>query len=585
MDATSALPGWLAPSLRGYRGTWLRADVVAGLAAGVVVVPQAMAYATIAGLPVAVGLYTCMVPVVLYALLGGSHTLSVSTTSTIAVLTASTLAASGGSAGGAADRAADDVLGAAFTLTALVGACLLAMRLFRLGSLVEQISPATLTGVKTGVGLTVAVAQLPTLLGLATPADDPGFLGALGDVVSALSTTHVLTAVVSAAAVGTLLVLRRVAPRVPGALVVVAASILLVALTDVEDRGLALIEPVPAGLPGVSLPVWDEVVRLLPGALAIAVMAFLETVLVARAQRQRSEPAIDSDRELLAVGVAALGGGLSQCLPPAGGFSQSAVNLGAGARTQVSGITTAALAVLVALFLAPVLSDLPAATLAALVLVAVVGLVSPAEFVRLYRIDRTELWVAAITTAIGLTAGLLPAVGAGVVLTLFLVLRAVSRSAVRPLHPAPDGGWTTNPPPDGEAAPPRLMLLHLDRTIYTGNARPTQDAVLAAALAADPPPRAVVLEGTAVERATVPLLDAVEGLDADLAREGIRLLLAAFPARVRRRATVSAWWAAAERDGRVLPTVGAAVAAAAPERAAEQATEETTGEATGEAPA
>ncbi|MFJ3408349.1 SulP family inorganic anion transporter [Promicromonospora sp. NPDC090134] len=558
VDVTSATPRWLGPSLRGYRRAWLRADVMAGLAAGVVVVPQAMAYATIAGLPVSVGLYTCIVPVLLYALLGGSHTLSVSTTSTIAVLTASALAASG--------QASDDLLGAAFTLTTLVGVCLLAMRLLRLGSLVEQISPATLTGVKAGVGLTVAVTQLPTLLGLTVPDRDAGFFGKLADVGTALPTTQALTAVFSALAVATLLVLRRVAPRVPAALVLVVASVLLVVLTDVEDRGLALIEPVPAGLPDLSPPLWDAIPGLLPAALAIAVMAFLETVLVARAQRQRSEPTVDSDQELLAVGVAALGGGLTQCLPPAGGFSQSAVNLGAGARTQAAGLTTAALAVLVALFLAPVLSDLPAATLGALVLVAVVGLVSPAEYVRLFRIDRTEFWVAVVTTAIGLTAGLLPAVGAGVVLTLFLVLRAVSRSAVRPLYAAPAGGWTTNAPPspqpDGGAAPAGVVLLHLDRTIFTGNARPTQDDVLAAALSPRPAPHALVLEGTAVLQATIPLLDTLEALDVDLAREGTTLLLAAFPPDVRRLAAASPWWADAERDGRVVPTVDAAVAAA-----------------------
>ncbi|MEV0893727.1 SulP family inorganic anion transporter [Promicromonospora sp. NPDC050262] len=553
MEATSAPPRWLVPSLRGYRRVWLRADVVAGLAAGVVVVPQAMAYATIAGLPVSVGLYTCMVPALLYGLLGGSRTLSVSTTSTIAVLTASALATT----------APDALLGAAFTLTALVGVCLLAMRLFRLGPLVEQISPATLTGVKTGVGLTVAVTQLPTLLGLTGESEATGFFGRLAETVSALPETHVLTAAVSVGAVATLVVLRRWAPRVPGALVVVAASIMLVAWTDVEERGLALIESVPDGLPGVSLPVWGEVAGLVPAALAIAVMAFLETVLVARAQRQRSEPAIDSDQELLAAGVAALGGGLSQSLPPAGGFSQSAVNLGAGARTQVAGLTTAALAVLVALFLGPVLDDLPAATLSALVLVAVVGLVSPAEYVRLFRIDPTEFWVAVVTTAIGLTAGLLPAVGAGVVLTLGLVLRGLSQNAARPLYPKPGGGWTPNPPPGGAAHPlPGLVLLHLDVTIYTGNARPTQDAVLAAVLGAKPAPRAVVLEGSAVRQVTIPLLDALEGLDADLAREGTTLLLAAFPPEVHRRALASRWWAGADQDGRVLPTVDAAVAAA-----------------------
>lgn len=570
MDATSALPRWLVPTLRGYRGSWLRADVVAGLAAGVVVVPQAMAYATIAGLPVAVGLYTCIGPVLLYALLGGSHTLSVSTTSTIAVLTASALAASGtasddSGSGSGSGGAADEMLAAAFTLTALVGVCVLAMRLFRLGSLVEQISPATLTGVKTGVGLTVAVTQLPILLGLDTDAGDAGFFGRLGTTVAALPETHTLTAAVSVVAVATLVLLRRFAPRVPGALVVVAASILLVALTDVEERGLALIESVPAGLPGLSVPVWDQIAGLLPAALAIAVMAFLETVLVARTQRQRSEPVIDSDQELLAIGVSALGGGFSQSLPPAGGFSQSAVNLGAGARTQVSGLTTAVLAVLVALFLAPVLDDLPSATLAALVLVAVVGLVSPAEFVRLSRIDRAELWVAVATTAVGLTAGLLPAVGAGVVLTLFLVLRDVSRSAARPIYPVPDGGWTTNPPQGRPAVtvPAGLMLLHLDVTIYTGNARPTQDAVLGAVLAAEPAPRAVILEGIAVRRVTVPLLDMLEALDADLAREDTTLLLAAFSPEVHRQALASGWWARADQDGRVFPTVDTAVAGAA----------------------
>ena len=146
---------WLLPSLQGYDRRWLRLDVVAGIAAGTVVIPQAMAYATIAGLPVEVGLYTCMLPMLVYALLGGSRSLSISTTSTIAILAASALSTlpSTGSR--------TSLLRDAFTLTTLVGLCLLAMRLFRLGSLVEQISPATMSGVKAGVGLTVAATQLP----------------------------------------------------------------------------------------------------------------------------------------------------------------------------------------------------------------------------------------------------------------------------------------------------------------------------------------------------------------------------------------------------------------------------------------
>src|SRR6478609_6565228 len=424
---------WLLPSLQGYDRRWLRLDVVAGIAAGTVVIPQAMAYATIAGLPVEVGLYTCMLPMLVYALLGGSRSLSISTTSTIAILAAAALSTLPSS------RVGDDLLRDAFTLTTLVGLCLLAMRLFRLGSMVEQISPATLSGVKAGVGLTVAATQLPALLGISADTQDEGFFGTVADALGKLGDANAVTVCVSATAIIVLLVLRRVAPQVPGPLVVAAGGILLVALTDVEEHGLSVIGTVPSGLPTPTTPVLHDVGTLLPGALAIAVMAFMETVLVARAQRQRGEPPVDSDQELLANGFAALAGGLSQCMPPAGGFSQSAVNQRAGARSQLAGIVTAVLAELVALFLGPVLDDLPEAILASMVMVAVLGLVSPGDFARLRRIDRTEFRVAAATAAIGLTAGLLLAVFVGVFLTLVLVLRSVSRSRARQVYPLRGG--------------------------------------------------------------------------------------------------------------------------------------------------
>jgi len=553
---TSTSRARLLPTLSGYQRGWIRYDVVAGLAAGTVVIPQAMAYATIAGLPVEIGLYTCMLPMIAYALLGGSRSLSISTTSTIAILTASTLAALPD------DRSGDDLLRDAFTLTVLVGLALLLMRLFRLGSLVEQISPATMTGVKAGVGLTVAASQLPTLLGVSGDADDEGFFGKLGDTLSKLDDVSTATIAVSAAAIAVLYGLRRFAPQVPGPLVVAAGGILLVALTDIEQHGLSVIPPVPSGLPTPTLPLWSDVGDLMPGAVAIAIMAFMETVLVARAQRQRSEPPINSDQELLANGVAALVGGFSQCLPPAGGFSQSAVNQRAGARSQLAGIVTAVLAVLVALFLGPVLDDLPEAILASMVMVAVLGLVSPSEFARLRRIDRTEFWVASATAAIGLTAGLLLAVFVGVILTLVLVLRAVSQSRIRPILPHTRGGWTIVPEgadPDAAAAYADVLLLHLDGSLYTGNAQPTQDAILEMALARDPRPVAVVLETAAVDRVTVPFLDVLESLQNDLAEEGILLVVAGLPDSARETAGRSERFAELDADGCVQPTVDAAI--------------------------
>ena len=325
---------WLAPSMRPYDRRWLRTDVIAGIATGTVVIPQALAYATISGMPVQIGLYTCMLPMLVYALLGGARTLSVSTTSTIAVLVAATLAGLPGS------RDAEQLMQDAFTLTFLVGICLLAMRLLHLGGLVEVISPATMTGIKTGVGLTVAVSQLPALLGVGADPDADGFFAKIKDVVSSLDDVNGATLTVSAVTIAILLVLRRLAPAIPGPLVAVAGGILIVAVTDVEQHGLALIASVPTGLPSVSFPVFSDIGRLLPGAVAIAVMAFLETVLVARTNRHRNEPSIDTDQELFAVGAASLAGGLSQSLPPAGGFSQSAVNMRSGAKTQLAQVVT-----------------------------------------------------------------------------------------------------------------------------------------------------------------------------------------------------------------------------------------------------
>lgn len=520
---------WLIPTMHGYHRSWLRGDVLAGLATGTVVIPQAMAYATIAGMPPSVGLYTCLLPMAAYAILGGSRALSVSTTSTIAVLVASSLA-------GLPERDPGELLGAAFTLTFLVGVCLLAMRLARLGALVESISPATMTGIRLGVGLTVVASQLPALLGLAADPDADGFFAQLAAVVRGLPDISTVTAAVGLGAVAVLLLLRRLAPAVPGPLVVVAAGIALVAFSGVEDRGLALIDPVPTGLPALSLPVAGDVVELLPGAVAIALMSFLETVLVARTNRRRREPPIDVDRELVATGVAAMAGGLTQSLPPAGGFSQSAVNLRAGARTQLSGLVTAFLALLVAVALAPLLADLPRTVLAAMVLIAVAGLLDPRELGTYAAIDKTELGVALVVALVGLTGGMLLGVAVGVGLTLVLVIRAVNRPKVRVID-RPD------------LVGPDEILLLLTGDLYIGNAQVTHDAALRLAQAADPEPRAAVLDLAALTHVTIPLLQTLHSLRDDLACDGIEMVLLDVPAEVLTVLRRSAWFAAAEQDG------------------------------------
>jgi len=565
----------LFPTLRGYRAAWLRRDVVGGLSAGAVVVPQAMAYATIADLPVSFGLYTCMVPLVVYALLGGSRALSMSTTSTIATLSASTLLAAGVAAG------AEDPARAVSTLTLLVGALLLLTRVLRLGSLVENISQATLVGIKAGVGATVAAAQLPHLLGVPADPDATGFFRVVGSALGRLDQAVPATVVLSVGSIAVLVLLGRLAPRVPAPLVVVAAGILLVAFAGLTDHGVAVIEPVPPGLPLPVLPDLSLIGSMLAGASAIAIMAFLETVAVGRGVRRPDEPQISPDQELLANGVAAVVGAFFRAMPPAGGFSQTAVSLRAGARTQAAGLVTAALAVLVALFLAPVLDDLPQATLGAMVVVATVSLIKVGDFVVLWRINRVEFAVAVVTTGIGLVAGLLPAVGVGVGLTLLLVLRELDRPRVVPLVRAPEGGWA--PVDRGSAAgddseedaavarevareaalesgiAPGVLVLHLDAGLYTANTRPTVERVLALARASSPTPRAVVLESGAQRGVTSTVLEGLGDLDRQLAGIGCTLLLARVPRATADRAMASPWFAALVADGRLLPSVDAAV--------------------------
>lgn len=534
-SSVTARPRWLLPSLVGYRRGWVRSDIVAGLAAGAVVVPQAMAYATIANLPVQVGLYTCIVPMAVYALLGGSRAMSVSTTSTIATLTATTLVSAG-----VAAQAGDDgqALGGLMTLTLLVGVFLLIARLLRLGSLVENISQATVLGLKIGVGATVAVGQLPKLLGETENVSGHGFLRSLAAVADAVGTANPATVALSAGSILTLVLLARFVPAVPGSLVVVMAGILLVWLAHLDELGIALIAPVPSGLPLPGLPDLSMLGVLVPGALAIAVMAFLESAAVARGIRTTSQPQIDSDQELLATGAANVAGAFFTTMPAAGGFSQSAVNQSAGARTQLATLVTVALALLVALFLGPVLSLLPQATLAAMVFVAVVGLIDIPELVRWWSLSRLDFWVALVVALVGLTAGLLVAVAVGVVVTLLLVLRELNI-----------------PKLDVTGSRGRAVAIHLGRGMYTANALANERAIIALALGRSEPTDAVILDVERIDFLTVTVLDALEDLDRELMAHGITLHLAGLTRSAESTAVRTEWFRGLRHAGRVHATV------------------------------
>lgn len=547
----------VAPTLAGYRRSWLRPDIVAGLSAGAVVIPQAMAYATIADLPVQIGLYTCMVPMVVYALLGGSRTASVSTTSTIATLTASTLVGAGIAAG------SEDAQTALMTLTLMVGVILLLARLARLGSIIENISDATLTGIKIGVGLTVAAGQLPKLLGVPADPAATGFFRVLWSALKHLGSANPATVILAAASIAGLYAMSKLLPRVPGPLVVVAVGIALVAFAHLDDHGVALISPVPSGIPLPGVPRLRDIGDLLPGALAISMMAFLETVAVGRGVRRASEPQIDSNQELFANGMASLAGSFFHTLPPAGGFSQTAVALRAGARTQMAAIVTAVLAVAVALFLAPVLDDLPQATLGAMVVVATLGLLDFGALALFWRVSRVEFWIAVGTAVVGLVMGLLPAVAVGVVATLYLVLRELNRPHVVQLTRGPDGRWVGGTP-TAATEPANPLVLRVASGLYTANVRSNTEGIrrrVDELAAAGHPVHTVVLDCSWIPDVTLTVMRAFLDVVNELQDSGVTVYFAELPARNLATVRRTAVGRDLQQQGRLFSTVDRAVAA------------------------
>jgi len=538
----------LAPAIRPYQRQWLRGDVLAGLAAGAVVIPQAMAYATVAGMPVQFGLYTCMLPLVVYAFIGGSRTASMSTTSTVATLTASTMLGAGIVAG------SPDATSELITLTLLVGVILLAARLLKLGSIVENINRATLIGLKAGVGLTIAASQLPKLLGVAPDPNHDGFFRVLWSALSQVGDAHVVTVGLTVVSIAILLFMGYATPRIPGPLVIAALGILAAAFGGLSSMGVKLIPAVPQGLPIPGWPAFDHVAQLIPGALAIAMMAFLETVSAARGIRRSEDPQLDPDRELTASGLAAVLGSFFHTLPPSAGFSQSQVNTRSGARTQVSSLVTAALAIVVALFLAPALSKLPEATLGVMVLVPVLGLIDVRAMKRLFVLDRMEFALAMIVMLFALVAGLLLAVAVGMLLTLYAVLHEANHPHVVQVVRR-DGSYWVDRAEGDPIEPADPLVLRAQVALYTANLRANANVVSGLVKACDPRPKTLVLDLSRQPKVSSTILDGLRELDTEMAGLGVRVVFAELPDSACETARRWPWWQELAAQGRYAATL------------------------------
>ncbi|WP_319587701.1 SulP family inorganic anion transporter [uncultured Desulfobulbus sp.] len=398
----------------------LKLDVIAGLTAAAVVLPKAMAYATVAGLPVAVGLYTALLPMVIYALLGSSRVLSVSSTTTLAILAGVQLSVV------VPDGDPARLMVAGATLTGLVGVILLLASLLRLGFVANFISTPVLTGFKAGIGIVIVLDQVPKLMGVHIVKQ--GFFHDLLSVAAQVPHSSLLTLAVAGATLAVLIGMERLWPHSPAPLVAVGGGIAASWFFGLKTQGVAIVGLIPQGLPSLTLPDLVLVEQLLPGALGIALMSFTESIAAGRAFAGPGEPQINANRELLATGAANLGGAFFGAMPAGGGTSQTAVVRAAGGQSQKASLITAGAAAATMLLLAPLLGLLPHATLAAVVIVYSVGLIQPAEFRAILKVRTMEFrW--AITACLGV---LLFGTLKGIVVAIVLSLIGLSSQTAQP---------------------------------------------------------------------------------------------------------------------------------------------------------
>ena len=500
-----------------YRKEWARFDVIAGLTTAAVVIPKAMAYATIAGLPVQIGLYTALIPMVIYAVLGTSRVLSVSTTTTIAILTAAEMG-----------RVAPDgdpgmLIRATVTLTLLVGAILLVASVLRLGFVANFISDPVLIGFKAGIGLVIVLDQLPKLLGIHF--DKGTFLHNVVATVREIPHTSLPTFAVGAATIVLLVGIERLLPRAPAPLIAIAGGIAAMSLLGLQARGVATVGQVPSGLPSFVPPDISLVALLWPGAMGIALMSFTETIASARAFAVSGDPPLLPNRELLATGLANAGAAFWGSMPAGGGTSQTAMNRRVGARTQLAELVTAAATLVTMLLLAGPMGLMPQATLAGVVIVYSVGLIQLDGFRAILRVRRTEFIWALVALAGVLLLGTLKGILVAIVVSVLALAQQVASPPVYVLGRKPGTNVfrrRSEEHPEDELFP-GLLLLRVEGRIFFLNARRIGEKV--ESLLEEAKPKVVAVDLSGVFDLEYTALKALIEADKRLAESGVSIWL------------------------------------------------------------
>jgi SulP family sulfate permease len=525
---------WATPPPSGIRGfvpilqwlprydrKWLRFDVIAGATVWGLLVPESIAYAGLAGLPPQAGLYTLLATLAAYAVFGTSRHLVAAATSAAAVLLASSV---GGLAGADAARYMSDAAG----LVIFCGGLFLIAGFLRLGFVAQFLSRPVMEGFVFGLAIFVTVSQLPKLFGIEKGSGDTikqfiHLIGHLGDTSGA-------TLAVGAGALVLLFAAERFAPKIPGGLVALVLGIVVSSALSLSEHGVKIVGHVPSGLPTPGVPSvhGGDVLPLITAAAGLLLVIFSESLGAADTFATKYEYEIDPNQELIALGVANAGSGLLGGLAGGGSLSQSAVNEGAGARSEVSPLIAALLILITVLVLTPLFKNLPEAVLAALIIHAVSHLWKVAEMRRYYELQRLEFWLALATLLGVITIDVLPGLVIGVGAMLLLVIYRASKPQIGSLArvPGEPGAYgDIGRHPDYERIP-GVLVLRFESPLFYANATPVRDEIKALVGACDPPPRAVVLDAGANDRLDVTSADMLTTLVSTMHSAGIDVALA-----------------------------------------------------------
>ena len=537
-----------------YQRTWLRYDIVAGLAVWAVLVPTSMAYAGIADVPPLVGLYSVPIPLIAYAIFGTSRTMVIGPDSATCLISAVTV-------GALVSQGSDDFVELTSALAMAVGAFFLVFGLLRMGWVANFIPEPAMKGFIQGLVWVTVVGQVPKLFGIS--GGEGNFFEKLWDIIGQLPNADMATTIVGLASLVPLFALKRFLPRVPAALAVVVLAVIAVIILDLDVKGVRIVGSQTAGLPPFGFPraSWAELTAIIPGALAIVLLGYAESLGAAKAAAAKLGGKIDPNQELVSYGPANLGSAFSSGFVVVGSLSKTSVAMNSGAKTQLSNLVSAVLVFLTLIFLMPLFRSLPVATLGAIVIQAILGLADFSYLNRLCRINRLEFAVAMAAIFGVLILGVLQGIGLGVAIALILLIYRASYpgSAVLGRMRGADHFRDVSRNPDAETYP-GLLIFRLDSSLFFVNANYFVDHVKFRIEQAKEPVLEVLVDCHPMSLIDTTGAGALIGLAEELRGMGVGLSLARTRDDVRERMRRTGVEEALGKD-RIYDTVSAGVRA------------------------